>query len=258
MERVTYVVASTPRSGSTLLCEGLEATGIVGRPAEVFAPAFTTMWKRYWSLAPDCSFELYLQSALAYGTTANGVYGLKIHWEHVSELAKACFVTGEPSTVLNALFPGTVFINIVRNDRRAQALSLFRAMETNEWCRFDGAPLPEADVGSLVFDHHRVSMLESAIGAQQAGWERYFAVNRSIVLTIEYEQLDQNYRGEIARVVEFLGGDPTAASDIPEPRLKRQSDEVNRRWRMAMESAEILENSYEHSTIDHRGRRLLP
>ena len=32
----SYLVCATPRSGSTLLCEGLESTGVAGRPREYF------------------------------------------------------------------------------------------------------------------------------------------------------------------------------------------------------------------------------
>jgi len=32
----SYLVAATPRSGSTLLCELLASTGVAGRPAERF------------------------------------------------------------------------------------------------------------------------------------------------------------------------------------------------------------------------------
>jgi LPS sulfotransferase NodH len=34
--RRSYLVCATPRSGSTLLCETLEQTGIAGRPREYF------------------------------------------------------------------------------------------------------------------------------------------------------------------------------------------------------------------------------
>ncbi|HMF66717.1 MAG TPA: Stf0 family sulfotransferase, partial [Phyllobacterium sp.] len=32
----SYVICGTPRSGSTLLCDLLESTGIAGRPASYF------------------------------------------------------------------------------------------------------------------------------------------------------------------------------------------------------------------------------
>ena len=39
---VSYLVCATPRSGSTLLCEGLKATGVAGRPEEYFEALPTT------------------------------------------------------------------------------------------------------------------------------------------------------------------------------------------------------------------------
>jgi trehalose 2-sulfotransferase len=39
---VSYLVCATPRSGSTLLCEGLKATGVAGRPEEYFEAVPTT------------------------------------------------------------------------------------------------------------------------------------------------------------------------------------------------------------------------
>ncbi len=238
MRTGTYIVASTPRSGSTLLCEGLEATGVAGRPAEVFAPAFEEMWRDYWSMPPDGPFGDFVRAALIYGTTPNGIYGLKIHWEHVPVLARRLGVRGDPGQVLSAMFPGAAFVNIVRDDRRGQALSLFRAMATDEWARFDGGPPPRTQIDTVSLDRSTVRMLETAIDAQQAGWIGYFTSYGIVPLTVRYEHLDRDYRGEIARVLAFLGADATIAATIPEPRLARQSDAVNLRWRRTMEDAE--------------------
>src|SRR5687767_6906049 len=37
-----YLVCATPRSGSTLLCEALKATGVAGRPGEYFESVVAT------------------------------------------------------------------------------------------------------------------------------------------------------------------------------------------------------------------------
>jgi trehalose 2-sulfotransferase len=233
--RSTYIVASTPRTGSTLLCEGLEATGVAGRPAEVFAPDFMGMWEEYWSLPEGSTFDEFLQAALAYGTTPNGVYGLKIHWSHVLLLAERLAVADDLSRVLEALFPDAAYINIVRRDRRAQALSFFRALGTNEWCRFVGTVA--ADATQLELDHDMVRSLEAEMKDQQRGWMQYFSERGIEPLVVEYERLESDYRGEIARALAFLGFDPAAAASIPEPRLVRQSDDLNATWYQEMRSA---------------------
>jgi LPS sulfotransferase NodH len=126
----TYIVASTPRTGSSLLCEGLWQTGIAGRPGEVFAPDFRHLWYRRWCLNPHAGFDAYLRAAASNGTTPNGVFGFKIQWMHVPVLAREAGAS--PDTVLDVLFPGAVFVNTVRRDRRAQALSWYRAEVTGE------------------------------------------------------------------------------------------------------------------------------
>src|SRR5262245_61613701 len=118
-----YVVAATPRTGSSLLCECLEATGIAGRPAEVFAPDFRDQWRKYLSVPAGASFDEYLGIVFRYGSTPNGVRALKIQWMHVATLANEYRFAGDSDDVLEALYPGAAYVNIRRQDRRAQALS---------------------------------------------------------------------------------------------------------------------------------------
>jgi trehalose 2-sulfotransferase len=236
LARATYIVAATPRSGSSLLAEGLESTGVAGRPSEVFAPDFKSKWEGHLGLPRETPIDRYLPVAMAYGTSANGVYGLKIHWDHVIVLARRLGVVGKPGTVLDALYPGTAYVNIVRRDRRAQALSLFRATATQEWWRFTGAQ--PADASGIELDRDAVVLHEAWIDAQQRSWEAHFRARGAATLTVEYERLVGDYRGELARVLDFLGCDPRATAPVPEPRLTVQSDELNDRWHREMSLAE--------------------
>jgi LPS sulfotransferase NodH len=224
-----YIVAATPRTGSSLLCEGLAATGIAGRPAEVFAPDFIDPWYGLWGLKRDVPFSSYLNSAFEYGTTENGIYGMKIQWMHVAALACNVQHQGQYETVLESLFPGAAFINIVRKDRCAQALSWFRACNTNEWFRTASTPQPPVVPPSLDID--RVRFLEWHIVQQQSSWQKYFHERRIQPLVVEYERLVEDYRGQVGRVLGFLGLNDGAARIIPDPKLMRQADAVTVCWR---------------------------
>lgn len=229
-----YIVAATPRTGSSLLCEGLCATGIAGRPAEVFAPDFRGMWYKHWLLGPDTSFSDYVHTAVRHGTTSNGVFGLKIQWMHVALLARDLELPCGDG-VLDLLFPKAQFINIVRRDRRAQALSWFRAITTNEWWSFKDPKDDSAPPLAPAFDRAAVYELEGHLERQQNGWEQYFRKFRLNPLVVEYETLAADYRGQVARTLEFLGLDKGAAKLIPEPRLARQADDLTESWRRLME-----------------------
>lgn len=243
----TYVIASTPRSGSSLLAAGLVATGVAGRPEEYFTPDHIASYKEDLNLPANCSWDEYLAKVLAFATTENGVRGVKIHWRHVVSLAQALGGRGDPGLVLEKLFPAAVFVNIVRVDRRAQALSLFRAEATGEWFRSHGSSgsvrpwglylarpaLGEAaaDLTGVAPTYEQIIEIERGLAAEQAAWIDYFTTGRHEVLTVQYEELDADYRGEIARVLQFLGADPAHAAGLPKPPLERQSDHINESWR---------------------------
>jgi len=247
MRHATYVIASTPRSGSSLLAAGLVATGVVGRPEEYFTPDHIGSYKEDLRLPIDCSWAEYLEKVMAFAATENGVRGVKIHWRHVVELARALGCRDDPGDVLEMLFPAAVFVNIVRADRRAQAISLFRAETTGEWFRSSGSsrrarpwglylarPTPgqaEADLTGVAPTYEQIVGMERSIDAEQAAWTNYFTTRRREFLTVRYEDLDSNYHGEIARVLQFLGADPARAVGLPKPPLERQSDHINEHWR---------------------------
>ena len=247
MRHATYVIASTPRSGSSLLAAGLVATGVVGRPEEYFTPDHIGSYKEDLKLPIDCSWAEYLEKVMAFAATENGVRGVKIHWRHVVELARALGCRDDPGDVLEMLFPAAVFVNIVRADRRAQAISLFRAETTGEWFRSSGSsrrarpwglylarPTPgqaEADLTGVAPTYEQIIEIERSLDAEQAAWTNYFTTRRREFLTVRYEDLDSNYHGEIARVLQFLGADPARAVGLPKPPLERQSDHINEHWR---------------------------
>ncbi len=75
------MICATPRSGSTLLCEALQDTGVAGKPDEYFGPMHVPRWRDQWQV----SAVDYVDQVLEHGSTANGVFGVKImklYWQH--------------------------------------------------------------------------------------------------------------------------------------------------------------------------------
>src|ERR1700710_772467 len=107
MGKVTksYVVCATPRSGSTLLCALLAGTGVAGKPEEAFEHLWSTGLPRqpceYFAGGGDAGILALLAPtdpgradrsdpfppALERGTTPNGVFGVKLMWTHLLDLA---------------------------------------------------------------------------------------------------------------------------------------------------------------------------
>ena len=232
---IVYLVAATPRTGSSLLCAGLWASGMAGNPGEVFAPDFRDPWRRRWSLPDDVGFATYLERARREGTTANGVFGVKIQWMHVAHLLHEAGLEESPGRVLDRLFSGACFINTIRGDRRAQALSWYRAITTGQW-HITSRDIPARAPAPPSLS--QIRWLEDHIGWQQAEWERHITERGARCLRVRYEDLRADYGGQVARALAFLGVDPSAAGRLPEPRLRPQADHITEQWRRTLSSAQ--------------------
>jgi LPS sulfotransferase NodH len=217
------------RTGSYLLCEAMEATDCAGHPREVFCSERRADYCGKWQLPKDIGLDDFIRAALQKSTTDNGVCGIKIHWHHLAPLARECGTVGKPWSILPELFPTAKYIHLRRRNRRAQAISYYRALITNEWWRVRGednkVPAYEAD-----YDGAEIRRLEIELEGHQRAWDEFFATQPVTVMTMEYESLAHDYRGEIARALTFLGEDSSAAQTIPDPRLVCQSDEVTESW----------------------------
>jgi LPS sulfotransferase NodH len=233
---VTYIIASTMRTGSYLLCEGLEATGRAGHPREIFCPERRENYAGQWQLPRDIGFDDFLREAIQKSTTVNGVLGMKIHAHHVEPLARECGMTDEPWRVLRQLFPGAKYIHLRRRNRRAQAISWYRAEITNEWWRITGVEDWDLTGRQPEFNAAEIRRLEIELGRQQDAWDKFFAAQSVEVMTMDYETLSADYRGEVARALEFIGENKDLAKELPEPRMVQQADSISEEWMRRMDA----------------------
>jgi LPS sulfotransferase NodH len=257
--RRSYLVCATPRSGSTLLCEALKATGVAGRPEEYFeavgatgvprrprdyldgfdepealallADAGTAEAPRYSSLREVRSYADHLERVRRWGTTPNGVFGAKLMWDHVGELAALAggipaYRGLAPRDLLPKLFPGVGYVWVRRRDTVRQAVSFWRAMQTHAWrLDADGAAAPRS-VPKYSFP--AVADLAGRLGEQDAAWERFLAEVDAPVLVLDYEELAADLAAAVAAVLGHLG--LTLPAGAPEPPLLRQADELSQAW----------------------------
>jgi LPS sulfotransferase NodH len=164
---LSYLVCTTPRSGSTLVCQALKATGVAGRPEEYFEALRKTgrprrpeqyfigvddqsildhlgersvaddpePWSPLWSRA---AYDRYLEWAIEVGTTPNGVFAAKLMWGYFSDFVELLrhiprFRDLPLAELLPSVFPNVVFVRVVRANKIRQAVSLWKAVQTATW-----------------------------------------------------------------------------------------------------------------------------
>ena len=162
----SYLVCATPRSGSTLVCEALKATGVAGKPEEYFEALRQTGRPRspvdYFRGVDDPSifdhlgehgseggqaqsplwsrtaYDRYLEWTKEVGTTPNGVYGAKMMWMYFGDFVSLVRNVPEYKSVplaelLHEVFPDLTFVRVQRANKLRQAVSLWKAIQTATW-----------------------------------------------------------------------------------------------------------------------------
>ena len=234
--RVTYIIASTMRTGSYLLCEGLEATGCAGHPMELFCPERRLEYAGNWELPPDLTLEEFVLRATKQGTTPNGVFGFKIHGHHVEPLAKEAGFKGDPWQVLRLMFPAAKYIRLTRRNRRAQAISWYRAEMTNQWWKIPGVKDWNLTGREPEFNGAKIRSREIELDRQEQAWARFFAtIPPDDFIDMDYETLAADYRGQVARTLALIGEDPAVAEQLRDPRMVKQADATSEEWLRRMD-----------------------
>lgn len=231
--RVSYLICSTPRSGSTLLTEALRGTDIAGRPDEYFLPTEQHIWQKRWGVT---SARDYVDAAIQAGSTPNGAFGAKIMWDYFDDFVALLRHThgstaSSPHDVIASVFPNVRYIWITRRDKIRQAISHARAIQSDFWHDWETDNSSSAiSEKAAEFHFSLVSELLHTIILQEASWGQYFASSDIIPLTVVYEDLAANYEGKALEIAEHLGLPVTADLNVAHARTRKQADMQTEDW----------------------------
>ena len=237
----SYVICTSPRSGSTLLCDLLAATGCAGNPDSQFHNPSIADWLRSFDLKTDDfasqrdALRAVFDAACVRGTGDAGLFGLRLQRRSFDFLIQQIGILhpGLENDVarFEAAFGTMLFIHLTRRDKLKQAVSFVKATQTGLWHRAaDGTELERlSDPQDPVYDTDEIARHLAEMIAMEADWEDWFATEKIEPLRVIYEELSADPGAVLGKILDRLGLDPDAATGV-HPAVAKLADETNRRW----------------------------
>ncbi|WDE02270.1 Stf0 family sulfotransferase [Thalassomonas actiniarum] len=210
----SYMIATTPRSGSTLLGLKLWQTGVLGGPTEYLNLPYRHQLARRFGAQNS---REYLEQLKTWRTSANGIFGCKLFWSHRVALQAA-----HPE-MLQALAP-TAYVFLTRDNKTAQAVSLSRSMQTHSWV----ASAEKKQQPKYVYRH--ILKCREYLRWQEEGWQQYLSGQKSKTLSVTYEELAKDPDSTTDNIRAFLGADNRDSAPVTLPEIHVQGNKESKIW----------------------------
>lgn len=235
-----YMIATTARTGSTLLCSRIAEYGRLGFPNEFLNESYISEFDRLFPNPSLADFERYVGSAFS---SAEGVFGLKTDWWR--------FQAARKLALFRSFYePLDLIVHLRREDFVAQAVSLALAVATQTWhARDAGAGGLEARHRGLSYDAQAIKVHARNILDQEHHWRAFFQECPAQVMELTYEEVAGDVDRGVLSIAEAF--DLRLGRRIGAPKLEKGVSTVAAAWR-----ARFLEECADFVAFwrEHRGR----
>lgn len=213
---LAYAIITTPRTGSSYLCQLLESTGIAGLPREHLRHPTE-------ALTLECGFDYVrlLKHLMVTQTTPNGVFGTKLISHFLRDHLQV------HASQMMELLAGLEFIRLKRHDIAAQAVSIYLARRTNVW-HLHSPEERESYTRSIEqgFDARDVDFEEIQVYYQsmldQESWiDRLLDELGVSPLVVDYDALIAAPGETVRRILDHLGLDGPEGEIAPRTSMQR-------------------------------------
>jgi LPS sulfotransferase NodH len=236
-----YVICTSPRSGSTLLCRLLKASGVAGDPRSYFHEQSVAEWQADLDLTPDpaqsdlAALETVFSTVRERGTAGTGIFGLRLQRHSVEffmkKLADLHPQFASDSERIEAAFGPTQFIHLTRPDKISQAVSFVKARQTGLWHQApDGTELERlSEPQDPVYNRDDLRETHDLFLKYDQDWTDWFAKENITPYRITYDQLSAAPQETLKGVLKVLDADPRAAEGA-DPGIAKLADATSRDW----------------------------
>lgn len=238
----SYLILATPRSGSTLLGQALQATGLAGDPKEFFGHKMA-FWMERWRTP---ILRAYVDRLVHERATPNGVFGAKLLYGQLQHLDATARQDEElanlpTAAILNLLFPNLHMIWVTRDDTLRQAISWYKARQSGVWGQGKGRAAPKLgrawrlgddplQPGELAFDFDAIAALLRQAEAEDAAIAAFFAESGITPFRVVYEAFSPRYEETTLELLRWLGIEPPPDLTLPNPRTLPLADDRTDDW----------------------------
>jgi len=193
--RSRYIIAMTPRSGSSYLCDMMTRTGRFGVPGEYLNKNFLP---KILTAIPADNADDYIHRVFTKKKTRNGISGLKASWFQFEPF----FDEVKDTEYLK----NSRFIYLRRRDVIMQAISLYKATKTDVFhTNVEHGERQIKALKKLKYDFKGIEKWRQHILRQEQGWDEFFFENRVFPLDLFYEEIEEDILRVMKRIATFVG-----------------------------------------------------
>lgn len=245
----SYIVCTSPRSGSTLLCKLLAATDKAGYPDSHFHSPSISAWLDYYEIEADAAATEYellttiFNAVRDRGTSLTGIFGLRLQEHSLEYFLQKLRVLyrnqSSDSERIRAAFGKTLFIHLTRRNKLDQAISYVKATQTGLWHKApDGTELERLSAQQEpVYDADAIRHQIYKFTKMDAYWDSWFYKEKVDPLVIQYELLSEDPIGVLGKLLDQLGLDRKFARHIDLP-VAKLADETSILWARCFTASE--------------------
>ncbi|MEO9822552.1 MAG: Stf0 family sulfotransferase [Paracoccaceae bacterium] len=237
----SYVICTSPRSGSTMLCKMLSETGTAGRPDSYFHTPSIPEWLSSFDLGKNTfdteksTLKAIFEAAQNQGTGTTGVFGLRLQGQSLpfflKQLKKLHPERPNDRQRINTVFGETLFIHLTRTSKLDQAVSLVKAFQSGLWhLASDGTEIERtAQPKPLVYDDVSITRELECMNALEDAWIKWFAQQKLNPLRVTYAELSERPKATLARILNALGQPIVNVQDTTIG-VAKLADQTNQEW----------------------------
>lgn len=235
-----YILCTSPRSGSTLLCSLLRATGAAGYPESWFHEPSLAQWAEGLDIPlpggpEDAQIATLIEAAQTRGRAGGSIFALRLQRQSAPFFLKMLSrqhpdLQGDLARIRRS-FGNTRFLFLTRPDKVTQAVSYLRAQQSGLWHRAaDGSELERLAPPQV--SHYDAAFLSEWVETftrYDAEWRGWFAQEGIEPLELSYDRLARAPVETLRQVLDALSLDPRLADGVA-PGVQRLADTTSARW----------------------------